>query len=127
MSEKFYPPESEGLAARILAAGGGLASTYASGKAERWRFVERDVVIAGMATMTVAVSALEPIVSRGTGWTILFAKEIGRPTYRYDGSFHRDPRVFGERDLRRHRAALDAWRNEDVVRVPMELKVGGAG
>jgi|GEM_PF-5640546 len=120
LSDTFYPPESEALAARILDARGGLVSTYASGQAERWRFVERDIVIAGLATMTIAASAADPITSRGTGWTVRFAKELGRPTYRYDGTFHGNPRVSGEHDTRRYRTAIQAWRDGDVFRVPMD-------
>lgn len=71
-----YPQSARHLHARILDAGGAVASEWPSGaRAFRWSFVARNRVIAGLAAATVVV---EGTVRSGSLTTAGFAAEAGR-------------------------------------------------
>ncbi|MDP2790920.1 MAG: DNA-processing protein DprA [Rectinemataceae bacterium] len=56
--DRIYPPSNRGLAARILDSGGGLASEYPPGAGiHKYRFPERNRIIAGISRACVVVEA----------------------------------------------------------------------
>ncbi len=74
--DSVYPPSNKDLAARMIAAGGGLISEYPPGTPpSRWTFPERNRIIAGLCRSTVVVEA-----PAGSGALISadFALEEGR-------------------------------------------------
>jgi DNA processing protein len=74
--DKIYPSEHQGLAEEIVAAGGCLVSEYPPGTpSERWRFTERNRIIAGLVAMVVIIEAGE---RSGTLSTARHALDAGR-------------------------------------------------
>jgi DNA processing protein len=77
--DSVYPPSNKDLAARMIAAGGGLLSEYPPGTPpSRWTFPERNRIIAGLCRSTVVVEA-----PAGSGALISadFALEEGRDLF----------------------------------------------
>ncbi len=77
--DAVYPAANKELAARMVAAGGGIASEYPPGMPpSRWTFPERNRILAGLCRSTVVVEA--PGAS-GALISAAFALEEGRDVY----------------------------------------------
>lgn len=79
----IYPKENEKLAKRILENGGTLISEYPIGtKPDKFRFVDRNRIVSGLASGVLMIEAKE---RSGTNHTVNFAEEQGKkiffPTY----------------------------------------------
>jgi DNA processing protein len=82
-----YPAEHRDLYDSILATGGALVSEYPAGTTpERWRFPERNLLIAAMSAAVVVVEAAE---RGGALITARLAAEIGRPVFVVPGDVDR--------------------------------------
>lgn len=82
-----YPRENEQLYGQILATGGAIVSEYAPGTPpDRWRFPERNRII---AAMSAAVVVVEAAVTGGALITARLGAEIGRPVFVVPGDVDR--------------------------------------
>ena len=82
-----YPAENRGLYQRLVSAGGAVVSEYPAGTPpDRWRFPERNRIIAAMAEAVVVV---ESAVTGGSLITARLAAEIGRPVFVVPGDVDR--------------------------------------
>ncbi len=103
--DRLYPPENEGLAARIAATGGALVSEMPFGWEPRARdFPRRNRLISGIA---LGVVVIEAAARSGSLHTARFAAEQGREVFAVPGS-PLDPRAEGTNDLIRNGASLVA-------------------
>lgn len=81
--DRVYPPSHETLAARMLAAGGGIFSEYPAGTpALPHQFLERNRIIAGLCIATVVIEAPE---RSGAIATARNAAEAGREVFVFPG------------------------------------------
>lgn len=82
-----YPVENRSLYDQILASGGAILSEYPPGTPpDKWRFPERNRIIAAMAAAVVVVEAAE---RGGALITARLAAEIGRPVFVVPGDVDR--------------------------------------
>mgnify|MGYP001765219861 CR=1 FL=1 len=103
--DRLYPPEHEGLAARIVESGGALVSEMPFGWEPRARdFPRRNRLISGIA---LGVVVIEAAARSGSLHTARFAAEQGREVFAVPGS-PLDPRAEGTNDLIRNGATLVA-------------------
>lgn len=103
--DRLYPPEHEGLAARIVETGGALVSEMPFGWEPRARdFPRRNRLISGIA---LGVVVIEAAARSGSLHTARFAAEQGREVFAVPGS-PLDPRAEGTNDLIRNGATLVA-------------------
>ncbi|MBV8037080.1 DNA-processing protein DprA [Roseateles sp.] len=101
--DQVYPPLNEPLAARLLAAGGLIASEYALGKPiQPANFPRRNRIIAGLAQGCLVVEAA---VRSGSLITARHAAEAGRAVFAIPGSIH-SPQARGCHALIRQGARL---------------------
>jgi DNA processing protein len=86
-----YPAENRLLYDRIIASGGAIVSEYPPGTPpDRWRFPERNRLIAAMSGAVVVVEAAE---TGGALITARLAAEIGRPVFVVPGDVDRPASV----------------------------------
>jgi DNA processing protein len=103
--DRLYPPEHEGLAARIVETGGALVSEMPFGWEPRARdFPRRNRLISGIA---LGVVVIEAAARSGSLHTARFAAEQGREVFAVPGS-PLDPRAEGTNELIRNGATLVA-------------------
>lgn len=103
--DRVYPPEHEGLVARMVGEGGAVVSEMPFGWEPRARdFPRRNRLISGMSMGVVVVEAA---VRSGSLHTARFAGEQGRDVFAVPGS-PLDPRAEGTNELIRSGATLVA-------------------
>ncbi len=82
-----YPAENRPLYDRILETGGAIVSEYGPGvPPDRWRFPERNRII---AAMSAAVVVVEAAVTGGALITARLGAEMGRPVFAVPGDVDR--------------------------------------
>lgn len=83
--EQVYPANHRRLAEQIIVQGGALVSEYeaAAGRVQKWQFIARNRIIAGL---TDAVLVPEAAINSGSRHTVVFGRELQKEILAVPGS-----------------------------------------
>ncbi|MEK7641271.1 MAG: DNA-processing protein DprA, partial [Patescibacteria group bacterium] len=116
--ESIYPKQNEGLAKKILDSGGALVSEYPIGSETlRYRFLERNRIVSGMANATLVIEAPE---RSGSLVTANMALEQNREVFVLPGPVQH-PNYLGSHSLIRAGARLVTKPQEILEDLGIEL------